>query len=329
MGTAAWRTETGARGRPAVAESRGARLRARLFRVGPLRVTSPLGLDDLDTAYQSFRETLKRIESSSGTSSKIGLELLCAMAYEYLGHGEAVLAESLFMEATTLAPNYAPASLGLARIFRRSGDEAAAIEQYQKVLRVDPSHPEAERELQQLLMSPSSREIFTSLMHFLLALLILVVALGRGGYHPWGNVSARAGRSRFPTWIVFDVLRRTSPEIRRRLIEQRRAWKRLPRRSRRDANVTILPPGSPAGDETDELDHNDHILLLGYPFKRTGARFNLCCCSRFGWAYRSCLFRLGCSRPSPPRHTPSVRKRRRSLPESLLSKQHPGALHPS
>ena len=116
-----------------------------------------LALDDLDTAYQSFRETLKRIESSSGTSSKIGLELLCAMAYEYLGHGEAVLAESLFMEATTLAPNYAPASLGLARIFRRSGDEAAAIEQYQKVLRVDPSHPEAERELQQLLMSPSSR----------------------------------------------------------------------------------------------------------------------------------------------------------------------------
>ena len=63
------------------------------------------------------------------------------MAYEYLGHGEAVLAESLFMEATTLAPNYAPASLGLARIFRRSGDEAAAIEQYQKGCALIPAMP--------------------------------------------------------------------------------------------------------------------------------------------------------------------------------------------
>ena len=107
-------------------------------------------------------------------------------------------------------------------------------------------------------------------MHFLLALLILVVALGRGGYHPWAMLVLELGAAGFLLWIVFDVLRRTSPEIRRRLIEQRRAWKRLPRRSRRDANVTILPPGSPAGDETDELDHNDHILLLGYPFKRTG-----------------------------------------------------------
>ena len=116
-----------------------------------------LALDDPDAAYQSFRDTLKRIESSSGTSSQIGLELLCAMAYEYLGHGETFLAESLFTEATTLSPTYTPAALGLARIFRRDGDEAAAIEQYQKVLREEPNHPEAERELQQLLIAPESR----------------------------------------------------------------------------------------------------------------------------------------------------------------------------
>ena len=116
-----------------------------------------LALDNPDAAYRSFRDTLKRIESSSGTSSHVGLELLCDMAYEYLGHGEAVLAESLFMEATTLAPNYAPASLGLARVFRRAGDEAAAIEQYQRVLRAEPNHAEAERELQQILVSLSSR----------------------------------------------------------------------------------------------------------------------------------------------------------------------------
>jgi len=31
------------------------------------------------------------------------------------------------------------------------------MEQYQKVLRVDPDHPEAERELQQLLVTPDPR----------------------------------------------------------------------------------------------------------------------------------------------------------------------------
>jgi Tfp pilus assembly protein PilF len=116
-----------------------------------------LALDDPDAAYHSFRNTLKRIEATSGTSSRIGLELLCAMAYEYLSRGETFLAESLFTEATTLSPTYTPANLGLARIFHRSGDETAAIEQYQKVLRDEPNHPEAERELQQLLVSPGSR----------------------------------------------------------------------------------------------------------------------------------------------------------------------------
>ncbi|MGH9463014.1 MAG: hypothetical protein ACRD1X_17530, partial [Vicinamibacteria bacterium] len=108
------------------------------------------------------------------------------------------------------------------------------------------------------------------MMPILIALLILVVAVGRGGYHPWATLVLELGAAGLLLWIVFDVLRKTSPEKRRRLIEQRRAWKKLPRRARRDPNVTILPPESPLDEETEELNHNDHVLLLGYPFKRTG-----------------------------------------------------------
>ena len=108
------------------------------------------------------------------------------------------------------------------------------------------------------------------MMPIFIALLILVVALGRGGYHPWATLVLELGAAGLLLWLVFDVLRKTSPEERKRLIEQRRAWKRLPRRARRDANVTILPPGSPLDEETGELDQNAHVLLLGYPFKRTG-----------------------------------------------------------
>jgi len=107
-------------------------------------------------------------------------------------------------------------------------------------------------------------------MPILVALMILVVALGRGGYHPWATLVLELGAAGLLLGVVFDVLRKTSPERRRRLIRQRRVWKRLPRRARRDPNVTILPPGSPLDDEAGELDQNDHVLLLGYPFKRTG-----------------------------------------------------------
>ena len=108
------------------------------------------------------------------------------------------------------------------------------------------------------------------MMPILIALLILVVALGRGGYHPWATLVLELGAAGLLLWIFFDVLRKTSPEKRRRLNEQQRVWKKLPRRSRRDANVTILPPGSPLDEDAEELDQNDHVLLLGYPFKRTG-----------------------------------------------------------
>jgi len=108
------------------------------------------------------------------------------------------------------------------------------------------------------------------MMPIFIALLILVVALGRGGYHPWATLVLELGAVVLLLWIVFDVLGKTSPEKRRSLIEQRRVWKRLPRRARRDTHVTILQPGSLLDEETHELDQNDHVLLLGYPFKRTG-----------------------------------------------------------
>ena len=102
------------------------------------------------TAYQSFRSALKQIEKASGVSSRASLELLCSMGNEYLNRGDIVLAESLFAEASTLSPSYAPATLGLAKISRRSGNNEQAIAQYQRVLRVDPNNAEAERELARL-----------------------------------------------------------------------------------------------------------------------------------------------------------------------------------
>ena len=107
-------------------------------------------LGDTDAAYQVFRSALQQIEESSGVSSRASLELLCSMGNEYLNRGDIVLAESLFAEASTLSPSYTPATLGLARISRRSGSNERAIAQYQKVLRLDPNNTEAERELARL-----------------------------------------------------------------------------------------------------------------------------------------------------------------------------------
>ncbi len=107
-------------------------------------------LGDPDAAYQTFRSAMKQIEQASGASSRASLELLCSMGNEYLNRGEIVLAESLFAEASALSPSYTPATLGLARISRRSGNDERAIAQYQKVLRVDPNNAEAERELARL-----------------------------------------------------------------------------------------------------------------------------------------------------------------------------------
>jgi pentatricopeptide repeat protein len=111
-----------------------------------------LSRGEKEVAYQEFREAFKEIEARSAASSPAGLDLLCGMAYEYLRLNQTVMAESLFVEATDHAPYHAPASLGLARTYRRSGKRDAAIREYQKVLLLDPENTTAENELAPLII---------------------------------------------------------------------------------------------------------------------------------------------------------------------------------
>ncbi len=111
-----------------------------------------LSRGEKEAAYQVFRQAFKEIEARSSASSPSGLQLLCGMAYEYMRHGQTVMAESLFAEANTLAPYHVPASLGLARTYRRAGDRDAAIKQYQNVLQLDPENSAAEKELAPLII---------------------------------------------------------------------------------------------------------------------------------------------------------------------------------
>ena len=111
-----------------------------------------LALGEKEAAYKVFREELKEIESRSAASAPAALELLCEMAYEYLRRNQWVMAESLFTEASTLAPYHAEALLGLARTYRRMGDRTAGIEHYQKYLQLEPTNSQAEKELAQLIL---------------------------------------------------------------------------------------------------------------------------------------------------------------------------------
>ncbi len=105
-----------------------------------------------ETAYRTFRDALKEIETRSAPSDPAALTLLCEMAYEYLRRNQLVMAESLFTEASKLAPYHAEALLGLARTYRRTGEAAAGIEQYQQYLRLEPNNSTAEKELAQLIL---------------------------------------------------------------------------------------------------------------------------------------------------------------------------------
>ena len=107
-------------------------------------------------------------------------------------------------------------------------------------------------------------------MHVLIVLLIMIVALGRGGYDPWATLVLELGAAGFALVLVFEVLRKTGSQERRRLLKQRRAWKKLPRKARRRSDVTILPPGSTADEESYDPAPENHFLVLGFPFRRTG-----------------------------------------------------------
>lgn len=118
-------------------------------------------------------------------------------------------------------------------------------------------------------------------MPIAVALLIVVVALARGGYWPWGMLVLELGAVGLLLWAVAEVLWGTRPEERAVYLEQQRVWKLLPFRARMvrflglgrlsnrgSADVEILPPGlSSEGLRLKPAD--GHVLLRGFPFKRT------------------------------------------------------------
>jgi tetratricopeptide (TPR) repeat protein len=126
--------------------------------IGPGLLTARIHLvrGDLEAADAVFRATRERAEKIAGPSSLPVLELLCALGYEHLSRGRTALAESLFAEAAVLAPAHVPALLGLARTYSHGRQTASAIEQYERLLRLEPGNAEAERELGQLLLEMGS-----------------------------------------------------------------------------------------------------------------------------------------------------------------------------
>ena len=102
-----------------------------------------LAQGEANEAYDVFRNTLNDV----GPSSSSGLKLLCAMGNEYMRLRHPVLAESVFIEATSYSPTYVPALHGLARAYRQAGKQSEAIEQYHKLLVVDPDNERAHVEL--------------------------------------------------------------------------------------------------------------------------------------------------------------------------------------
>lgn len=121
---------------------------SRIHEAGLAVARAHLELGETDAAYEAFRDALDEV----GPSSRAGLELLCSMGSEYLNKRQVVSALSLFGEAATLAPRHVPSLLGLARTYRWMGDEEQAIEEYKRVLRIEPDNAEAERELARLLL---------------------------------------------------------------------------------------------------------------------------------------------------------------------------------
>ena len=124
-------------------------------------------------------------------------------------------------------------------------------------------------------------------MPIAVALLIVVVALARGGYYYWGIVALELGAVGLLLWTVVDILWGTRPEEREIYLEQQRFWKKLPYLARHPGigsllrrlglgkgsgetmtEVEILPPGASSEDvELKRMDRN--LLLWGFPFKRT------------------------------------------------------------
>lgn len=103
-------------------------------------------------AYAVFEDALVTIEADTEVSSAAKLELLAGMAHLYSKADQPLMAQSLFLEATKLAPHDANVWLALARAYRKAGNETLSIRSYREVLRLQPKNLQAERELRPLLL---------------------------------------------------------------------------------------------------------------------------------------------------------------------------------
>ncbi len=118
-------------------------------------------------------------------------------------------------------------------------------------------------------------------------LLIVVVALARGGYSPWGMLALELGAVGLLLWAVVEVLWDTRPEEREIYLEQQKAWKQLPFRARHpwagslvrllslgrlsnqsSTDVEILLPGHSA-PSVRRKPVGRYLVLWGFPFKKT------------------------------------------------------------
>ena len=101
-----------------------------------------------DRAYELLRTTLMLFEKQE--LSEPSADLLMEVARLYSRHRRFAMAESLFMEAATLAPYRTSVYLGLARIYRATGELDAARRELDHVLELDPSHEAARSMIAQI-----------------------------------------------------------------------------------------------------------------------------------------------------------------------------------
>lgn len=95
-----------------------------------------------DRAFSLIRETLDALEEQS-IPAETAVDLLANVGTTYLNRGRRAMAQALLTEAVTLSPYHVPSHLGLARIFRDSGDLEEARRELESVLRIEPANAQA------------------------------------------------------------------------------------------------------------------------------------------------------------------------------------------
>ena len=122
-------------------------------------------------------------------------------------------------------------------------------------------------------------------------LLLVIVALGRGGYTPWATLILELGAGALILALTFRTLFVAKDEVLARA-RRHRAWKRMPFHVRHPGrgrwltrrasapNVELVLPGE-GEDKAVELDVGRYCYLRGIPLKRTGLGIPLVLIS--GW----------------------------------------------